>query len=339
MDFTEPSEFIGGTDRWILAIRDLASGYQLTWLSFTQATADCVIHVLVALFEKHGPPLVLKSDNGSQFIAAATLTLLAQWSVAPLFNPPRRPAYNGGLERTHPILKGYTAAAALVQGRLAAWQPEDLATAVANANRFTRRQGPTSPAADELWQGREPIDENLRCAFQETLASERLRARAARGYAPEDLLNHYQSAAVDRDAIREALVKHGLLEIDPLRRRPTMLPREPREVETSGSSPMRRDADALTSSPAPLALPAPSAGQRHVVGEGTQKTLVAPAQAVQASGRIATALAASPCPDPLERVPHASPRAGPAHVEPVPSDTLRRLITPLITWLRRAIIR
>jgi transposase InsO family protein len=311
MDFTEPSEFIGGTDRWILAIRDLASGYQLTWLSFTQATADCVIHVLVALFEKHGPPLVLKSDNGSQFIAAATLTLLAQWSVAPLFNPPRRPAYNGGLERTHPILKGYTAAAALVQGRLAAWQPEDLATAVANANRFTRRQGPTSPAADELWQGREPIDENLRCAFQETLASERLRARAARGYAPEDLLNHYQSAAVDRDAIREA----------------------------SGSSPMRRDADALTSSPAPLALPAPSAGQRHVVGEGTQKTLVAPAQAVQASGRIATALAASPCPDPLERVPHASPRAGPAHVEPVPSDTLRRLITPLITWLRRAIIR
>jgi hypothetical protein len=202
-----------------------------------------------------------------------------------------------------------------------------LATAVANANRFTRRQGPTGPTADELWQGREPIDENLRCAFQETLASERLRARAARGYAPEDLLNHYQAAAVDRDAIREALVKHGLLEIEPLRGRPTMLPREPREVETSESSPAGREL------PTPLAPPAPSGDAWPVVDEGTQKTLVAPAQAVQASGRIATALAASPC---LE---HAPPRVGPAHVEPVPSDTLRRLITPLITWLRSAIIR
>jgi hypothetical protein len=120
-------------------------------------------------------------DGGSQFIAEATRALLVQWRVAPLFNPPRRPAYNGGLERTHPILKSYTDAAAAVRGRSGAWRPEDLATAVSNANRFTRRQGPNCPTADELWQGREPIDENLRRAFQETLASERLRARAARG--------------------------------------------------------------------------------------------------------------------------------------------------------------
>lgn len=178
MDFTEPSEFVGGTDRWILAIRDLASGYQLAWLSFTQATAEGVIQVLVMLFKQHGPPLVLKSDNGPQFIAAATVTILEQWSVAPLFNPPRRPAYNGGLERTHPILKGYTAAAATVQGRTAAWRPEDLATGVANANRFTRRPG-SSATADELWRDRPPIAENLHRAFQETLASERLRARPA----------------------------------------------------------------------------------------------------------------------------------------------------------------
>ena len=97
IDFTEPKEYIGGTDRWILAIRDLASGYQLAWLSFSQATAEGVVEVLLALFLEHGAPLVLKSDNGCQFLAQVTLTLLIQWQVLPLFNPPRRPAYNGEL--------------------------------------------------------------------------------------------------------------------------------------------------------------------------------------------------------------------------------------------------
>ena len=153
MDFTEPREYIGGTDRWILAIRDLASGYQLAWLSFAQATAECVVQVLKELFLEHGPPLVLKSDNGSQFIAEVTLSLLAQWQVEPLFNPPRQPAYNGGLERTHPILKGYTEAAAAAQGRPAGIRPEDLHTGRTNANRFTRRLGDDGPTAEAAWQG------------------------------------------------------------------------------------------------------------------------------------------------------------------------------------------
>jgi hypothetical protein len=60
---TEPKEFNGGTDRWILAIRDLTSGYQLAWLSFAQATAEGVVGVLTALFTEHGPPLVLNAQS------------------------------------------------------------------------------------------------------------------------------------------------------------------------------------------------------------------------------------------------------------------------------------
>lgn len=168
IDFTEPKEYIGGTDRWILAIRDLASGYQLGWLSFTQATAEGVVEILRALFLKYGAPLVLKSDNGCQFIAQITLLLLVEWHVLPLFNPPRRPAYNGGLERTHPILKSYTAAAAQAQGRPATLLPEDLETGRLNANRFTRKLGPKGPTADETWRDRPPITEKLRDAFQAT---------------------------------------------------------------------------------------------------------------------------------------------------------------------------
>lgn len=194
IDFTEPKELIGGTDRWILAIRDLASGYQLAWLSCAQATAEGVVEVLTALFLEHGAPLVLKSDNGCQFIAQVTLTLLVQWQVVPLFNPPRRPAYNGGLERTHPILKGYTAAAAQAQGRPAALLPEDLETGRLNANRFTRKLGAKGPTADEMWRARPPITDELRRAFQDTVQAERLRARAARGLDAHAGLAHYQQA-------------------------------------------------------------------------------------------------------------------------------------------------
>lgn len=307
MDFTEPAEFVGGTDRWILAIRDLASGYQLSWLSFAQATAQCVVEILAELFVVHGPPLVLKSDNGSQFIAEATLALLAQWSVTPLFNPPRRPAYNGGLERTHPILKGYTAAAAQAQGHGAAWRPEDLATAVASANRFTRRPN-ASGTADELWSAREPIDDDLRRVFQQTLATERLQARAARGLAPDAALNHYQAAAVDRDAIRDALVKHGLLTIEPKRGQ-------------------------RARSPAPLASSAPAAEAQPSSAGAIQKSLVAMAQAAPASGRIASASSAPVCPA------HTASDAGRTHLEPAPHQFLRRLITPLLNQLRSAIIQ
>lgn len=218
IDFTELAEYVGGTDRWILAIRDLTSGYQLAWLAFPTATAEGVIQILRGLFVEFGAPLVLKSDNGSQFIAHSTLALLAEWRVTPLFNPPRRPAYNGGLERTHPILKSYTDAAAARHNRPKAPLPEDLATARQNANRFTHRLGPKAPSADALWQHRQPITDHERSDFQEAVRVNQISARAERGLTVDATLSHYQQAAVDRDAVRKALVEKKLLEIQPRHR-------------------------------------------------------------------------------------------------------------------------
>ncbi|MGH9505934.1 MAG: integrase catalytic domain-containing protein, partial [Terriglobales bacterium] len=271
IDFTEPSEYIGGADRWILAIRDLTSGYQLAWLSFAQATAACVVRVLVALFTEHGPPLVLKSDKGSQFIAEATLSLLRQWQVEALFNPPRRPAYNGGLERTHPILKGYTQAAAAAQGRPSGPLPEDLQTARIHGNRFTRRLGEDSPTAEEAWRAREPISAELRMAFRRTVAAGRPAALAARGLAEGAELNHYQQAAVDREALRDALLAHDLLEIRPRGKRAAggEPPKDPAAAPSSAiSGSCAAVADAALALPcappaaacSPLAVTAP----RHV---------------------------------------------------------------------------
>lgn len=328
MDFTETSEYIEGTDRWILAIRDLASGYQLAWLSCAQATAEGVVQVLVGLFVEHGPPLVLKSDNGSQFIAQETWELLLVWIVAALFNPPCRPAYNGGLERTHPILKAYTAAAALAHGRPAAPAREDLEIARADANRFTRRLGPNSPTADELWRDRPPIDDALRRDFQATLRAERRRARAARGLAADVMLSHYQQAAVDRDAVRDALLAHGLLEIQPRRRQRGA---RRRATAQGGTSPR----DPAVGEPVSAALAPPLPVERAAItkGDEVQKSSPSTAPRARESCTIASASVAAPCPD------HDPPDAGPAHGEPVLTNVLRRCITPLIDRLRCAMIR
>jgi transposase InsO family protein len=63
--------------RLLLAVRDLASGYQLAWLAVPDEAAVTAAAALAALFREHGPPLVLKSDNGSAFRAEALGALLA----------------------------------------------------------------------------------------------------------------------------------------------------------------------------------------------------------------------------------------------------------------------
>jgi hypothetical protein len=219
LDFTEPATYINGTDRWILSVRDLGSRDQLVWRSFRVATAEAVVEVLVALFIEHGPPLVIKSDNGSQFIAQVTLAALSAWQVVALFSPPRRPRYNGGIERPHPLLKGYTAAAAQRAGRADAPQSEDLESGRQTANRFTRPHGENGPTAEQLWEARTPIDSEERMRFLASVEANRARCRSHRGYAPDTTLNHYQQAAVDREAVRDALVEHRLLTIARRRKR------------------------------------------------------------------------------------------------------------------------
>jgi transposase InsO family protein len=58
---------IDGRFPYLLAVRDLASGYVLAWLPVTAAAAARTRAVLAQLFAQYGPPLLLKLDNGSAF--------------------------------------------------------------------------------------------------------------------------------------------------------------------------------------------------------------------------------------------------------------------------------
>jgi hypothetical protein len=61
--------------RTIGAVRDLASGVQLACEPIRRADADTTIALLSRLFAEHGPPLVLKSDNGKALTQGDILAL------------------------------------------------------------------------------------------------------------------------------------------------------------------------------------------------------------------------------------------------------------------------
>jgi hypothetical protein len=84
MDHTEPPEPIDGRDRQILAVQDLASHYQLAWQPVERADVRQTSCVLENLFRRHGPPLVLKSDNGPAFIDGETgeCSVVGSWSLS-----------------------------------------------------------------------------------------------------------------------------------------------------------------------------------------------------------------------------------------------------------------
>jgi hypothetical protein len=69
MDFAAAPQPIDGVYPYLLAVRDLASGYQLLWWPVRSPSAEEAILALCSLFAWHGAPLVLKTDNGSAFHA------------------------------------------------------------------------------------------------------------------------------------------------------------------------------------------------------------------------------------------------------------------------------
>ena len=128
----------------------LGQRLQLAWLPVLDETAETTIGVLQWLFLEHGPPLVLKSDNGSGFIAEAMQRFLEHWQVRPLFSPPYTPEYNGSIEAGNGALKTRTHEEAARQGRAGHWTADDIEAARRMANELNYPHGPLGPTRQEL---------------------------------------------------------------------------------------------------------------------------------------------------------------------------------------------
>jgi transposase InsO family protein len=213
IDFAEPPQPVEGSYPRLVAVRDLASGCQLLWLPVPDDSSATAAAALTCLFRQHGAPLVLKSDNGSAFIAAELEALLTAWGVGQLFSPPRLPQYNGSCEAGIGSMKARTHHESVRRSHAGEWTCEDTEAARLQANETARPWGCHGPTPAEAWQARRCLDVGERTAFLEAV---RHRARAVRqeqGYPPEGSLDRAAQAAVDRVALRDVLVAAGLLRI------------------------------------------------------------------------------------------------------------------------------
>ena len=211
MDFTEAPESIDGEYRYLLLIRDLASGRQLIALPCQSQSSEVVIAALKTLFHWHGVPLVLKMDNGPAFIAEDLKTFLATWRVAPLYSPPGTPAYNGSIEAGIGSLEVRAFYESARHDRPGQWTTDDVAAARLQANVTVRRFGPTSPTPDEAWRARTPISDLESHLFRQAYDRQRQRACAERHHAPSEPESHWLRASIDRVALSHALIERGLL--------------------------------------------------------------------------------------------------------------------------------
>jgi hypothetical protein len=207
IDFSEPPRPIDGCYRYLLAVRDLASGFQLLWLPVTDESADTAVAALETLFREHGPPLVLKSDNGSVFKAHATRRLLERWHIWPLRSPPRWPEYNGACEAGLGSMKTGTHHESVRYGRPGSWTCADTEAARCQANQTARPWGVHGPTPDIVWCRRRALSAGERITFAD--AVHRRQAGADDAVRP----GQCREAALRRSAISRALVDCGLLAI------------------------------------------------------------------------------------------------------------------------------
>jgi transposase InsO family protein len=229
MDFAEAPAAIDGVGPYLLAVRDLASGEQLLWQPLRAATAAAAAEALAGLFVVLGAPLVLKSDNGSAFGAPAVATLLHNFGVLSLFSPPYTPSYNGAIEAGIGSLKDRTEAHAARHGRPGQWTWDDVAAARLEANATARPRGPVGPTPDQAWAARPSLTADQRLSFRRSVEAHRSDARGELEELPTGPRSAPNERAVDRVAIRRALVEHGVL-LFTRRSIPPAIPRQKAEA-------------------------------------------------------------------------------------------------------------
>lgn len=206
-DLAHPPRPVDGWGRAVLAVRDLGSGQTLAWTPLARGTAEDVARAIGRLFRRHTAPLVLKSDNGSCFVAPAFRTLLAQYGVVHLRSPRAWPQYNGACEAGIGLLRALADTVAAGHGREDRWSFEDLEAAREKANHFLRYRGRKLVAPRNPWRRRRRVRPAERRRFRATLA------RTLESLKKADPKHRRRRAWLRRKAIQEAMVELEYLTI------------------------------------------------------------------------------------------------------------------------------
>jgi len=212
-DFSESPVPIDGDFRHVLAVRDLASHRQLLLMPAQYADAATALAAMEHLFATCGLPLVLKSDNGSPFIADIFTKLLLRWGVTSLLSPPHWPPYNGSIEAGFGASKTRIHIEAVRHGRFNHWLLDDVEAARQLANCASRPWGVLGPTPQQRWDRRTPITPQQRQTFQNAVLNHQRIVRLELGVGPEQELKRKVKAMVARESIGRALVGLGYLQV------------------------------------------------------------------------------------------------------------------------------
>ena len=221
MDYTDPPSPVDGLYEDVLAGRDLPSGNQLAALPVPRECGRASADAMEELFKKHGPPLVVKTDNGSPLACEEVEKVLERYGVFPLLSPPRYPRYNGACEAGIGWLQTRAHYEAARHGRPGEWTCDDLEAARQAGNELGRPWGRLAPTPDLAWRSRMPITRAERYLFRAAVERLRKELRKEMGILPGMESERPTRSAVDRVAISRALIERGYLSI---RRRRISLP-------------------------------------------------------------------------------------------------------------------
>lgn len=185
-----------GGGRRVLIVIEVRGGTVIAFDSVPGERAGAVVACLRRLFAVHGPPLVLKADNGSAFRSRAVAALCRRHGVTLLHSPVRRPSYNGAVEVSGRWAKRRVMAAAGARGAAGALSPEDLVCAVTQVGAL--------PA----------VGAEQRQRFLTAVAEQRAVARSERGLAADGDLSEHVRRTLERVAVRRALESCHLLVVE-----------------------------------------------------------------------------------------------------------------------------
>ena len=194
---------------------------ELAWQPVPDETAETTRDALLALFREHGPPLVLKSDNGGAF-KAEVIQLLEDWQGAPPLSPPVTPRYNGSCETGNGALKTRTRDFTRDPGF---WTSDDMEAAQRYTNECYRRRE-TDRTALEIWNSRTAIDDTERKRFLLTVEDIRSQIQDKMDPESQEKQTAATKAAIERRVVSRALEELGILS---MKWRSIPLPIKPRK--------------------------------------------------------------------------------------------------------------
>ena len=211
MDFAVPPVAMEGGYTAFLVVRDLASRKELcnmpVYAQDTKSTEETIQFYL----SLYGPPLVIKSDNGSAFISKDFRRALNKMGVLLLLSPPYCPSYNGSAENAVNEAKTHAAHHALESGCSETWTRDDLAWARERANLTV---GADLLTRDERFDKGEPITELERKNFRLAFRAEKLKVKKTMEDDINRKLTRKEHNIADRRALKNALIKSGFLFVE-----------------------------------------------------------------------------------------------------------------------------